>query len=191
MVLRFVDKEGRGVYAELRGANKEVVKKAAVPWTGEAFFATHLRTGKLGARYLAKAQCAAGLCLIDPVLPCYKQTGAQRRHTDMRIFQGDKENIRNPEPGTVADDPVTCPGPTPEFLLSQAIAKASAVPTHHTVLINQAELSLQLFETLLTGSALCTIMFQTLCVCRLLSCMPPRLRPSAAMWSRSHQGHAF
>ncbi|CAE7923712.1 PIWIL2, partial [Symbiodinium necroappetens] len=95
--------EGSGVYAELRGADKEVVKKAAVPWTGEAFFATHLRTGKLGARYLAKAQC------------------------------GDKENIRNLSQAET---------------LSQAIAKASAVPTHHTVLINQAELSLQLFENL-------------------------------------------
>ena len=71
------------------------------------------------------------------------------RKTDMRIFKGDKENIRNPEPGTVVDDPVVCPGPTPEFfLLSQAIAKGSAVPTHYTVLINQAELSLQLIENL-------------------------------------------
>ena len=71
------------------------------------------------------------------------------RKTDMRIFRGDKENIRNPEPGTVVDDPRICPGPTPEFfLLSQAIAKGSAVPTHYTVLINRAELPLQLIENL-------------------------------------------
>ena len=107
MVLRFVDKEGRGVYAELRGANKEVVKKAAVPWTGEAFFATHLRTGKLGGRYLAKA------------LSFRKTASTQRRHTDMRIFKGDKENIRNPEPGTVVDDPRNLSWSHPRVLLAQ------------------------------------------------------------------------
>ena len=50
------------------------------------------------------------------------------RKTDMLILKGDRENIRSSEPGTVVDDPVMCPGPTPKFvLLSQAIAKESAV----------------------------------------------------------------
>ncbi|CAE7249574.1 Piwil1 [Symbiodinium sp. CCMP2456] len=84
------------------------------------------------------------------------------RKTDMRIFKGDKQNIRNPEPGTVVDDPIICPGPTREFfLLSQAVAKGSAVPTHYTaqceVMIYRAELSLQLIENL--TSLLCLMYY--------------------------------
>eukprot|EP00439_Symbiodinium_sp_Y106_P008592 s4294_g1.t1 len=71
------------------------------------------------------------------------------RKSNIRIFKSDEENIRNPHPGTVVDDPAVCPGPTPEFyMISQAIGKGSAVPTHYSVLLNKAEMPLQLIENL-------------------------------------------
>ena len=39
MVMRFVDKEGKGLYAEVRGQSVELVKKAAQKWTADGFFA--------------------------------------------------------------------------------------------------------------------------------------------------------
>ena len=50
MVLRFVDKEVRGVYAEIRGS-LESVQKAAAPWTKDVFFAADLKLVK--HRYFA------------------------------------------------------------------------------------------------------------------------------------------
>ena len=50
MVLRFVDKEARGVYAEIRGS-LESVQKAAAPWTKDVFFAADLKLVK--HRYFA------------------------------------------------------------------------------------------------------------------------------------------
>ncbi|CAE7812892.1 PIWIL1 [Symbiodinium sp. CCMP2456] len=71
------------------------------------------------------------------------------RKANMRIFKSDEGNIRNPHPGTVVDDPAVCPGPTPEFyMISQAIGKGSAVPTHYSVLLNKAEMPLQMIENL-------------------------------------------
>ncbi|CAE7032286.1 unnamed protein product [Symbiodinium sp. CCMP2592] len=42
-ILRFVDKEGKGLYAELRGSDMGILKKAAEPWSREVFYATHLK----------------------------------------------------------------------------------------------------------------------------------------------------
>ena len=73
------------------------------------------------------------------------------RKAHMRIFnpQPDWENIKNPEPGTVVDDPAICGGLVPSFyLISQAIVKGSAIPAHFSVLVNSAKLPLQLIENL-------------------------------------------
>ncbi|CAJ1426282.1 unnamed protein product [Effrenium voratum] len=46
MVMRFVDKEGKGLYAEVRGQSVELVTKAAQKWTAEGFFASNLNACK-------------------------------------------------------------------------------------------------------------------------------------------------
>ena len=45
MIMRFVDKDGRGIYAELRG-DRKVITKAAEPWSKEACFVTNLKPTK-------------------------------------------------------------------------------------------------------------------------------------------------
>ena len=73
------------------------------------------------------------------------------RKSNMRIFNPhpDMENIKNPEPGTIVDDPTVCGGSVPNFyLVSQAIMKGSAVPAHYSILINSANLPLELIENL-------------------------------------------
>jgi len=76
-------------------------------------------------------------------------TIARKGH--VRIFHPhpDMENIKNPEPGTVVDDPAICTGPVPNFyMVSQAIVKGSALPAHYSVLFNSAGLSLRLIQNL-------------------------------------------
>ena len=45
MIMRLVDKDGRGIYAELRGT-QEAIKKAAEPWGKEACYVTNLKLTK-------------------------------------------------------------------------------------------------------------------------------------------------
>ncbi|CAE7385079.1 unnamed protein product [Symbiodinium sp. CCMP2592] len=43
MIMRFVDKEGKGLYAELRASDASTLKKVADPWNQDVFYATHLK----------------------------------------------------------------------------------------------------------------------------------------------------
>ena len=80
----------------------------------------------------------------------------------------------------LADDPAICSGPTPElFLLSQAIARGSAVATHYAVFNHRGELPLQPIEDVLQCCKCCP------CDCSCLKChqdgsnviwKPPRQR---------------
>ncbi|CAE7204866.1 unnamed protein product [Symbiodinium sp. CCMP2592] len=43
MIMRFVDKDGKGLYAELRASDASTLKKVADPWNKDVFYATHLK----------------------------------------------------------------------------------------------------------------------------------------------------
>jgi len=70
---------------------------------------------------------------------------------NMRLFyrsEGDPA-CKNPEPGTVVDDPAVCAGDVPNFyLISQAILKGSAIPAHFSVFANPANHSLEFLQNL-------------------------------------------
>ncbi|CAJ1447218.1 unnamed protein product, partial [Effrenium voratum] len=67
---------------------------------------------------------------------------------NLRLFYPapDLANLRNPEPGIVLDDPALCAGKVPSFyMISQAIVKGSAIPTHYSVLL-QGDMTLDFIE---------------------------------------------
>eukprot|EP00404_Azadinium_spinosum_P005810 CAMPEP_0180441470 /NCGR_PEP_ID=MMETSP1036_2-20121128/13643_1 /TAXON_ID=632150 /ORGANISM="Azadinium spinosum, Strain 3D9" /LENGTH=781 /DNA_ID=CAMNT_0022447687 /DNA_START=176 /DNA_END=2521 /DNA_ORIENTATION=+ len=66
------------------------------------------------------------------------------KRVGMRFFcpNPDKNNIKNPDPGTVVDCPDITGSETRSFyLINQAIGKGTAAPTHYTVLYDNANLS--------------------------------------------------
>jgi len=67
------------------------------------------------------------------------------KHTHMRFFaitsEAQKDNTKNPDPGTIIDDPLTSRSDAINFyLINQAACKGTANPTHYTVLHDTANL---------------------------------------------------
>lgn len=73
------------------------------------------------------------------------------RRGNMRIFAHDDEKgaAKNPETGTVVDDPVLCASGIPSFyLISQAISKGSAIPSFYSVLLNENNFNMDVIQNL-------------------------------------------
>lgn len=71
------------------------------------------------------------------------------RRGNMRIFAHDEKGAKNPETGTVVDDPVLCASGIPSFyLISQAISKGSAIPSFYSVLLNENNFSMDVIQNL-------------------------------------------
>ena len=73
------------------------------------------------------------------------------RRGNMRIFapSEDGKGVKNPETGTVLDDPKICPSGLPSFyLVSQAIGKGSAIPSFYSVVLNENDFSMDVIQNL-------------------------------------------
>lgn len=71
------------------------------------------------------------------------------RRGNMRIFAHDEKGAKNPETGTVVDDPVLCASGIPSFyLISQAISKGSAIPSFYSVLLNENNFNMDVIQNL-------------------------------------------
>jgi len=72
---------------------------------------------------------------------------AVARHVAMRFFSTNgsanaEQKTKNPEPGTVVDDPlVNRPDMLNFFLVNQAVTKGTARPTHYSVLYDSGEMT--------------------------------------------------